>query len=153
MPSPDSSTAKAPSIFTRIIHGELPGRFVWRDEHCVALMTINPIRPGHTLIVPRKEVDHWLELDPKLTQHLFSTAQIVGRAIRAGFGSKKVGLAIIGLEVMHAHLHLVPIDKISDMDFGTQDKNPKPEDLDAAAATIRSKLRELGLAELAQAIE
>jgi len=142
-----------PSIFTRIIHGELPGRFVWRDEHCVALLTINPIRPGHTLIVPRKEVDHWLELDPKLTQHLFSTAQLVSRAIQAAFKPRKVGLAIVGLEVLHAHLHLMPIDSISDMDFARQDKNPDPKALDAAAGAIRSKLRELGLSELAQAIE
>ena len=142
-----------PSVFTRIIRGDLPGRFVWRDEHCVALLTINPIRPGHTLIVPRKEVDHWLELDPKLAQHIFSTAQLVGRAIQAGFGATKVGLSIVGLEVPHVHLHLMPIDSIGDMDFARQDKHPSAASLDAAAQTIRSKLRELGLAELAQSIE
>jgi histidine triad (HIT) family protein len=141
------------SIFTRIIQGELPGRFVWRDEHCVAFLTINPIRAGHTLVVPRKEVDHWLELDPKLTEHLFGVAQMLGRAIQAGFGSKKVGLSIVGLEVLHVHLHLMPIDSIADMDFARQEKNPDPQKLDAAAETIRTKLRELGFAELAQAIE
>lgn len=141
------------SVFTRIIHGELPGRFVWRDEHCVALLSIHPIRAGHTLIVPRKEIDHWLELDPALAQHLFGVGQMVGRAIQAGFGATKVGLSIVGLEVRHVHLHLMPIDALADMDFSRQEEHPDPRELDAAAETIRKKLRELGLAELAQSIE
>lgn len=141
------------SVFTRIIHGELPGRFVWRDAHCVGFLSINPIRAGHTLVVPRREVDHWLELEPALTQHLFGVGQMLGRAIQSGFGSTKVGLSIVGLEVPHVHLHLMPIDRIADMDFARQQKNPDPRELDAAAETIRSKLRALGLAELAQSIE
>ena len=60
-----------PSLFTRIIDGEIPGRFVWKDDHCVAFLTIEPMRPGHTLVVPRKEVDHWIDLDAQLCAHIF----------------------------------------------------------------------------------
>lgn len=142
-----------PSVFTRIIQGQLPGRFVWRDEHCVGFLTINPIRAGHLLVVPRKEVDHWTDLEPALAHHLFDVAQMLGRALHAGFGSTKVGLTIVGLEVRHVHLHLMPIDALADMDFARQEKNPDPKALDAAAATIRTQLRALGLAGRAQAIE
>ena len=70
-----------PTLFTRIIEGELPGRFVYRDERCVAFLTIEPISHGHTLVVPIEEVDHWIDLDPELASHCFSVAQRVGRAI------------------------------------------------------------------------
>ncbi len=70
-----------PTIFTRIIEGELPGRFVWRDELCVAFVSINPLRPGHTLVVPRAEIDHWLDLDPELAAHLHFEIRPKGRAI------------------------------------------------------------------------
>ena len=140
------------TLFTRILKGELPGRFVWRDEHCGAFLTIAPIRPGHLLVVPHAEVDHWLELDPELAQHLTGVAQTLGKAIRHGFPCKKVGLMIAGLEVPHVHLHVLPIDRLQDMDFANQDENARPEDLDAAASTIRASLRALGLDACAQAI-
>jgi diadenosine tetraphosphate (Ap4A) HIT family hydrolase len=132
------------TLFTRIINGEIPGRFVWKDEHCVAFLTIAPIRPGHTLVVPRAEIDHWLDAPPELTAHLFLTAQKISRGIQAAFPCSKVGLMIAGLEVPHLHLHLTPIDEIRDMDFACQDHKAKPEDLDAAAEKIRAALRGLG---------
>jgi histidine triad (HIT) family protein len=132
------------SVFTKIIDGELPGRFVWRDERAVAFLTINPLRPGHTLVVPRAEVDHWLDLDPDLVAHLMAVAQSVGKAIQRAFKPTKVGLMIAGLEVPHTHLHVVPIHELRDLDFANQDKNPKPADLDRAAEAIRTALRELG---------
>jgi histidine triad (HIT) family protein len=70
-----------PSIFTRIIDGELPGRFVWRDDRCVAFLSINPLRPGHVLVVPREEVDHWLDLDPSLLDHVMRVSQKIGAAL------------------------------------------------------------------------
>ena len=73
------------SLFTRIIAGEIPGRFVWKDEHCVAFLTIAPIRPGHTLVVPREEINSWTDAPPALTAHLFQTAQEVARGIQAAF--------------------------------------------------------------------
>ena len=136
------------SIFTRIIEGELPGRFVWKDEQAVALLTINPLRPGHTLVVPRLEVDHWLDLSPGLSQHLMRVAQQVGQAIQRGFRPTKVGLIIAGLEVPHTHLHLFPVHDLRDFDFSRADKNPTAKAMDAAAQTIRTALRELGCREV-----
>jgi diadenosine tetraphosphate (Ap4A) HIT family hydrolase len=137
------------SIFTRIIRGELPGRFVWRDPRAVAFLTIEPLKPGHTLVVPVEEVDHWLDLEPDLAAHLMRVAQQVGRAIQRAFKPEKVGLMIAGLEVPHVHLHLSPIDELRDLDFGRANRSPRDEDLDRAAAKIRAALRELGHAEVA----
>ena len=136
------------SLFTRIIRGDIPGRFVWKDEHCVAFLTIAPIRPGHTLVVPREEINHWLDVPPALTAHLFQTAQQIARGIQAAFPCSKVGLMIAGLEVPHTHLHLVPIDEIRDMDFARQDHKATPADLDVAAEKIRTALRALGCSEV-----
>ena len=86
------------TVFTRIIGGELPARFVWRDDVCVAFLNITPLSPGHTLIVPREEVDDWLDLEPLLAAHLASVAQAIGKAIRRGFEPEKVGLMIAELE-------------------------------------------------------
>ena len=97
------------SIFTKIINGELPGRFVWRDDRAVAFLTIQPLKPGHTLVVPIDEVDHWLDLDPELARHLLDVSQQVGKAIDRAFEPEKVGLIIAGLEVSHVHLHVTPI--------------------------------------------
>ena len=139
-----------PSIFTRIINGELPGRFVWRDELCVGILSIAPLAPGHALVIPRKEVDHWLDLDDELSQHLFASAQAIGKAIQQAFSPVKVGLMIAGLEVRHVHLHLVPIKALHDLDFSRQNRNPDPAMLDDAAAKIRAALGELGYAQVAE---
>ena len=138
------------TIFTRIINGELPGRFVWRDEHCVAFLSARPLKPGHTLVVPIAEVDHWLDLDVDLARHLMTVSQSIGKAIHDGFKPTKVGVMIAGLEVPHVHIHLVPVDAVHDLDFAKQDPDPKPADLDRAAETIRSALRRLGLAHVAR---
>ncbi len=137
------------SVFTRIIRGELPARFVWKDEQCVAFLSIHPLRPGHTLVVPREEIDHWLDLPPPLLTHLTHTAQKIGRAIQRAFQPTKVGLMLAGLEVPHVHFHVVPIDSVYDLDFARQDLNPKPEDLDRAAEAIRQALRSLDYPEVA----
>jgi len=132
------------SVFTRIMTGELPGRIVWKDDLCVAMLTKAPIRPGHTLVIPRQEIDHWIDLDPALTAHLFEVARKVGAAIQRSFQPTKVGMTIIGLEVRHVHLHLIPIDKPEDMDFARQDLNAQAEDLDQAADRLRESLKALG---------
>jgi histidine triad (HIT) family protein len=132
------------SIFTRIIEGELPGRFVWRDERAVAFLTIEPLKPGHTLVVPRREVDHWIDLEPELAAHLMHVSQCVGRAIQKAFAPTKVGLVIVGLEVPHVHIHLAPIDRIHDLDFSRADRKPDPAALDRAADALRRALRDLG---------
>ena len=137
------------TLFTRIINGELPGRFVWKDDRCVAFLTINPLRPGHTLVVSRAEIDHWLDLDPDLAAHLMKVAQAVGKAQQQAFKPAKVGLMIAGLEVPHVHLHVVPITGLGDLNFANQDLHAKPKDLDRAAATLRASLRALGYREVA----
>ncbi|HMG41119.1 MAG TPA: HIT family protein [Acidimicrobiales bacterium] len=136
-----------PTLFTRIIDGEIPGRFVWKDEAAVGFLTIAPITPGHVLVVPREEVDHWLDLSPDLAAHLMQVAQVVGQAQMAAFSPKRVGLIVAGLEVPHCHLHLVPIDSEADLSFAKADHSPAPEALDDAAARLRESLRTAGRGE------
>lgn len=134
------------TVFTKIIDGGLPGRFVWRDDRCVALLSINPLADGHVLVVPRAEVDHWVDLEPGLWAHLGAVSQQVGAALQRAYRPAKVGLMLAGLEVPHAHLHVVPINDVHDLDFANADPDPDPEGLDQAAERIRGALRELGAA-------
>ena len=133
-----------PTVFTRIIEGELPGRFVWRDDVCVAFLSINPLKPGHALVVPRAEVDHWIDLEPSVMAHLTDVSQHIARAQQAAFAPARVGLMIAGLEVPHVHLHVVPIDEVHDLDFANAAAQPDPVGLDAAAAALRAALRDQG---------
>jgi histidine triad (HIT) family protein len=132
------------SIFTRIIQGELPGRFVWRDEQVVAFLTISPIAHGHTLVVPVEEVDHWIDLDPDLAVHCMRVAHAVGRAQQEAFSPTRIGMMIAGLEVPHTHLHLVPIDNEADLSFSRADPSPAADALDDAADRIRRALSAAG---------
>lgn len=132
-----------PTIFTRIIDGELPGRFVHRDETAVAFLSINPLQPGHTLVVPVAEVDHWLDLEPDTMSHLTLLARRIGRAQMAAFQPERVGLMIAGLEVPHVHLHVVPIRGVHDLDFSNAEASPTPESLDDAAARLTAALESL----------
>jgi histidine triad (HIT) family protein len=138
------------SVFTKIMRGELPGHFVWKDDRVVGLLSIAPLRPGHTLVVPREEVDHWIDLEPGLTRHLASVAQHIGKGIQAAFQPVKVGVSILGLEVPHVHLHVVPIWSPHDLDFDNADRDAKQEDLAAAAAKLRGELRRLGYDEASE---
>jgi len=138
------------TIFTRIIDGEIPGTFVWRDERCVAFMSINPLRPGHTLVVPREEIDHWLDCPADLRDHLLEVSRDIGTAIQAAYGSTKVGLMIAGLEVPHLHLHLVPIDTVRDLDFANAAPSVDGEALDAEARRIRAELTRKGVSEVSE---
>jgi diadenosine tetraphosphate (Ap4A) HIT family hydrolase len=132
------------SVFTMIINGELPGRFVWEDEHCVAFLTINPLTLGHTLVVPREESDEWTSLSPELWNHLSGVALTIGRAIKHGFDYSRVGVVIAGFEVPHAHVHVFGADTMAQFDFARVDTNPDPADLDAAAARIKAALDAVG---------
>lgn len=132
------------TIFSRIIDGELPGRFVYRDDVCVAFLTIAPISTGHTLVVPRAEVDRWTDLDEATMAHLGAVAHRVGRAQQEAFGADRVTLLIAGLEVPHTHLHVFPIRTEADIDFGRADAGVAPEVLDDAAARLRAALGEHG---------
>jgi histidine triad (HIT) family protein len=134
------------TIFSRIIAGELPGRFVWRDDRAVAFMSIAPLQPGHTLVVPIAEVDHWIDLDPDLLAHLTAISQTIGQAIQQAFTPAKVGMMLAGLEVPHVHIHLVPIRGVHDLDFANADSNASGEAIEAAAEKIRHALRAMGAA-------
>jgi histidine triad (HIT) family protein len=128
------------TLFTRIIEGDLPGRFVYRDDRCVAFLSIAPIQPGHTLVVPIDEVDHWIDADPDLTAHLAQVAQKIGVAQQQAFSANRIAMIIAGLEVPHLHLHVVPIRTEADLSFANADPSPDPAALDAAAEAIRSAL-------------
>ena len=132
------------SVFTRIIDGELPGRFVWKDDVCVAFLSIAPLHHGHTLVVPRADVDHWIDLDGETATRLMRVAHVVGKAQQSAFKPLRVGLLIAGLEVPHTHLHVVPIDGMRDLDFSHANHNPSPADLDSAAEALRAELRAMG---------
>jgi diadenosine tetraphosphate (Ap4A) HIT family hydrolase len=133
-----------PSIFSRVIDGELPGVFVWRDPECVGFLSINPMHTGHTLVVPRVEVDHWVDLEPTLAGHLFQVAQMIGRAQQATLSPRRIGMMIAGDEVPHVHLHVVPFDSVRELSFANADPNPPPGSLEGAAKKIREGLRNLG---------
>lgn len=129
-----------PSIFTRIIDGEIPGTFVWRDDVCVSFLSINPLSAGHALVVPRAEIDHWLDVDAATTSHLMTVAQTVGRAQMKAFAPRRVAMMIIGEEVPHVHLHVIPMHTLADVNFANAAPAADPADLEAAAEAIRTHL-------------
>ena len=139
-----------PTLFSRIISGALPGRFVWRDPQCVAFLTIAPLKPGHVLVVPVREIDNWIDMDPGLTSHVFAVAQKIARGMQTAFPCRKVGVLVAGLEVPHAHVHLVPIEDLHDLDFDRQDHDADPRALDDAAAHLRIALRKAGHPEVSE---
>ena len=137
-----------PTIFTRIIDGELPGSFVWRDDRAVGFMSINPLAPGHVLVVPTLEVDHWIDLDTDLAGHLFDVAAVIGRAQVAAFACLRVGLIVAGYEVPHCHVHVIPTTSMRQLDFANAATGIEPAALDAAAEAIRAQLRSAGRVEV-----
>jgi histidine triad (HIT) family protein len=143
------NVSPVPTVFTKVIDGDLPGRFVWKDDRCVAFLSINPLADGHVLVVPRDEVDHWTDAEPDLLAHLMVVAQVIGRALHEEFGRARVALSIVGLEVPHLHIHVVPIDRMADVDFANADPSPDPARLDDVAERIRGALRRMGRDEVA----
>ncbi len=137
------------TIFTRILEGDLPGELVWRDDRCGVFLALGPLRPGHALVVPVVEVDHWLDLTPDVVAHLFGVAQVIGQAQMAAFSPTRIGLIVAGLEVPHAHIHVIPIGTEADLDFANADRDAGPADLVAPAAALRRALRDAGHAEVA----
>lgn len=128
------------TLFSRIISRELPGRFVYEDDLVVAFLTIAPIRPGHTLVVPRTEVDQWTDADPNLLLHCTSVAQRIGQAVKKAFEAPRAALIVAGFEVEHLHLHVYPVWGLEDFDFTRADPGASAADLDDAATRIRAAL-------------
>jgi histidine triad (HIT) family protein len=128
-----------PTLFTRIINRELPGKFIYEDEVAVAFLSITPIAPGHTLVVPRLEVDQWTDAPDDVLQHLMVVAKKIGEAAKDAFGAPRAGLIIAGLEIPHLHIHVFPVWSLGDFNFG----NAKPAtdaELDEAAVKLRAAL-------------
>jgi histidine triad (HIT) family protein len=128
------------TLFTKIIDGDLPGRFVYRDDVCVAFLTIAPICPGHTLVVPRLEIDHWVDLPDEVAGHLAIVARKIGAAQMDAFNAERISLIIAGLEVPHTHLHVLPITSEADIDFRKADSSVDAAELDRSANALRTAL-------------
>ncbi|HKV21382.1 MAG TPA: HIT family protein [Mycobacterium sp.] len=132
------------TVFTKIINGEIPGRFVYEDDENVAFLTIAPITQGHTLVVPRAEIDNWQDIDPAVFGRIMEVSQLIGRAVSKAFDVERAGVIIAGLEVPHLHVHVFPARDLSDFGFANADQNPSQESLDDAQAKIKAALAELG---------
>ncbi|MBK8499698.1 MAG: HIT family protein [Flavobacteriales bacterium] len=126
-----------PSIFTRIINGEIPCYKVAEDERFLAFLDINPLKEGHTLVVPKLEIDRFFDLPQEVLSGMLPFAQGVARRIAKAVPCDRVGVSVIGLEVPHAHMHLIPIDRMSDMDFAGPKLMYAPEEFAAIAERIR----------------
>lgn len=133
------------TVFTKIIDGDLPGRFVWADELAVGFLSINPLAPGHTLVVPRAEVDHWVDADPALLGHLTSVAHAIGAAVQTVFAPPRVGLVVAGFEVPHLHLHVFPAADMAAFDFANAAPAVDAAEQDGHRDALRAALRDAGL--------
>lgn len=130
-----------PTIFSRIISGEIPSYKIAENEDFFAFLDINPVAIGHTLIVPKQETDYIFDLDDALLCKMISFAKKVAKAQEEAISCKRVGMAVVGLEVPHAHIHLIPINQESDMHFGNEKLKLTPEEFENISAKIRTKCK------------
>jgi diadenosine tetraphosphate (Ap4A) HIT family hydrolase len=128
------------TIFTRIIEGQIPGTFIYRDSLCVAFLSINPLADGHVLVVPIEEVDHWIDTSPELSAHMFSVSHRISLAISNAFPCTRVGLIIAGYEINHCHIHLIPTNTMSEMNFANAAANVERSVLETQAEKLISEL-------------
>ena len=129
-----------PGIFTKIINGEIPCFKIAENEHCFAFLDISPLQKGHTLVIPKKEVDKLFDLNDLEYNALFSFTKTIAGAIEKSFNCNRVGMAVVGLEVPHAHVHLIPINKMTDMNFANSKLNLEKEELASIAEKITNEL-------------
>lgn len=128
------------TIFTKIIQGEIPSYKIAEDDHCFAFLDINPVQKGHTLIVPKQEVNRLFDLDDKSYNQLMLFAKKVSKGIKQSFPCDRVGMTVIGLEVPHAHIHLMPINNLDDMSFFKDKLKLTKEEFAQIASDISSHL-------------
>lgn len=131
------------TVFTKIINGEIPGRFVYEDDDIVAFLTIAPMTQGHTLVVPREELDNWQDIEPAVFARVMEASQLIGKAVCKAFDTERSGVIIAGLEVPHLHVHVFPARDLSDFGFANVDQNPSAESLDEAQSKIKDALAQL----------
>ncbi len=128
-----------PTIFTKILAGEISAHKILENDNYLAFLDIRPVNPGHTLIIPKQEIDYIFDIEDELLQGLAVFAKKVAKAIGKAFPCKKVGVMVAGIEVPHAHIHLIPINSVGDLSFARA-KAATPEELAAAAQKIRANL-------------
>ena len=131
------------TVFTQIINGDLPGRFVYSDDEIVGFLTIQPMTQGHTLVVPRAEIDQWQDVESPVFGRVMEVSQLIGKAVCKAFGAERAGMIIAGLEVPHLHVHVFPAYNLTDFGFANVDPHPSPESLDEAQAKIKAALADL----------
>ena len=129
------------SIFTRIINGEIPCHKIDEDDRYFAFLDIMPLAKGHTLVIPKQEVDYLFDLDAETYSGLWLFAQKISKAVEAAIPCKRIGVAVIGLEVPHAHIHLVPLNRMDDINFSRPKLHPSQEELQEIADKIRKQLK------------
>lgn len=125
------------SIFTKIIRGEIPSYKIAESETCYAFLDINPLAKGHALVIPKKEVDYLFDLDDELYEQLFGFARKVGKSIESVIPCKRMGMIVFGLDVPHAHIHLIPINKAADMSFSSPKLNLEKDEFQEIAERIQ----------------
>ena len=128
------------SIFSKIISGEIPAHKVAETSDFLAFLDINPLVEGHVLVIPKKEVDYIFDMDDETYAGLMIFSKIVAEGVKKAIPCKKVGVSVIGLEVPHAHVHLIPMNAVSDMNFSREKLNPSAEQLAVTAQKIRAAL-------------
>ena len=131
------------TLFTKIINGEIPGTFVHQDDTCVAFLDVAPMTEGHVMVVPRDEISHWIDADAELLAHLTAVAKRIGEAQKAAFDCERIGLLIVGYEVPHMHIHVLPTNSMDDFDISDRAPMQTPEQLETPAEKIRQSLSEL----------
>lgn len=129
------------SIFTRIVNGEIPCYKIAETDTCLAFLDVMPLVKGHVLVIPKKEVDNIFDLDDDLLAELHLLAKRVAHAIKATINCRKVGMAVVGLEVPHAHIHLVPLQNVSDMNFGNAKITVAPEEMESIRQAILANFK------------
>jgi histidine triad (HIT) family protein len=134
------------TLFSRIINGEIPGTFVYRDDLCAAFMTISPITTGHLLLVPISEIDKWTDLPNSLITHIFVVAKSISIAQKSVFNCKRVAVIIAGYEIPHCHLHLIPTNSMADLSFDNAQIQSDRNELEKSASLIINELRRMNIA-------
>ena len=135
------------TLFTKILNGDIPGRFVWREDDVAAFLTTGPLADGHTLVVPAEEVDRWTDASPETLARVMEVARRIGAVQVEIFGSRRAGLIVAGYEINHLHVHVWPSNSMADFDFASADQNPDPDVRDANADKRREGLRAAGYGE------
>ncbi len=128
------------TLFTKIINGDIPSRMLWEDDTCVSFLDVRPLAPGHALVVPRVEIDQWTDLPAGTAARVMTVAHRVGNAQMSVFSPARIGLMIAGFEVPHAHVHVVPMRSMAQLDFANADSSPDQADLDHYQEQLRTAL-------------